>query len=93
MGASRRRSTFSIAFACLRSYWMIAAGIVGGLAAAIFGYIDYRAIPVDTRARRVGRIHGMGIALASVCLRRRPPIVRPRAPPDPALTSTSMSAQ
>jgi hypothetical protein len=27
------------------AYWMIAAGIVGGLAAAPFGWIDWFAIP------------------------------------------------
>jgi uncharacterized membrane protein len=65
------------------SYWMIAAGIVGGLAAALFGFIDYRAIPEDTRARRVGRIHGMGnlvvvlLFAASWWLRRASPAEPP----------------
>lgn len=42
------------------SYWMIAAGIVGGLLAAPFGLIDWLAIPRGTRARRVGAVHGLG---------------------------------
>ena len=42
------------------AYWMILAGIIGGLAAAPFGLIDYLAIPRDTRARTVGLIHGVG---------------------------------
>src|SRR5918912_1274347 len=42
------------------SYWMIIAGIVGGLAAAPFGLIDYLAIPRGTRARSVGLVHGLG---------------------------------
>ena len=42
------------------SYWMIIAGIVGGLAAAPFGLIDYLAIPQGTRARSVGLVHGLG---------------------------------
>lgn len=42
------------------SYWMIIAGIIGGLAAALFGYIDYRGVPMGTRAQRVGRLHGLG---------------------------------
>jgi uncharacterized membrane protein len=42
------------------SYWMIAAGIVTGLLAAPFGLIDWLAIPSDTRAKRVGAIHGLG---------------------------------
>jgi len=42
------------------SFWTIAAGIVGGLAAAIFGLIDWLAIPDGTRARSVGLWHGLG---------------------------------
>lgn len=42
------------------SFWAIAAGLVGGLAAAIFGLIDWMAIPKNTRARRVGVLHGGG---------------------------------
>jgi uncharacterized membrane protein len=42
------------------SFWAIAAGIVGGLAAAVFGLIDWLAIPRGTRARGVGLIHGAG---------------------------------
>ena len=44
----------------LVSFWMIVAGLIGGLVAAPFGLIDYLAIPRDTRARRVGLIHGLG---------------------------------
>lgn len=40
------------------SYWMIAAGIIGGLLAAIFGLIDWIAIPAGTRAKRIGLLHG-----------------------------------
>lgn len=42
------------------SFWMIAAGIVGGLAAALFGLIDWLAIPQRTRARAIGLWHGLG---------------------------------
>jgi uncharacterized membrane protein len=42
------------------AFWMIAAGIVGGLAAAPFGLIDYLAIPSGTRAKSVGLLHGVG---------------------------------
>jgi uncharacterized membrane protein len=31
-----------------------------GLAAALFGLIDYTAIPSGTRAKRVGALHGIG---------------------------------
>ncbi len=42
------------------AYWMIIAGIIGGLVAAPFGLIDYLAIPQGTRARSVGLLHGVG---------------------------------
>src|SRR5687768_15558028 len=42
------------------AYYMIGAGIIGGLAAAIPGTIDWLAIPRGTRARRIGLIHGVG---------------------------------
>jgi uncharacterized membrane protein len=44
----------------IASYWMILAGIVGGLVAAVFGAIDFAAIPDGTRARRIGLMHGIG---------------------------------
>ncbi len=42
------------------AYWMIAAGIIGGLAAALPGWIDWFAIPSGTRAKSVGLLHGIG---------------------------------
>jgi uncharacterized membrane protein len=42
------------------AYWMIAAGIIGALAAAPFGWIDWFAIPRGTRAKSVGLWHGAG---------------------------------
>lgn len=42
------------------SYDMIGAGIVGGLIAAVPGIIDYLAIPSNTRAKRIGLLHGLG---------------------------------
>src|SRR5215470_4726297 len=41
------------------SFWMIAAGIIGGLLAALFGFIDYLYVPSGTRARRIGLLHGV----------------------------------
>ncbi|CAN5186476.1 hypothetical protein BH20ACI2_BH20ACI2_22920 [soil metagenome] len=41
------------------SYWMIAAGIIGGLVAASTGWIDWFGIPKGTRAKRIGLIHGL----------------------------------
>src|SRR5918996_3798941 len=39
-------------------YWNIAGGIIGGLLAAVFGLIDWFAIPGGTRAKRIGLLHG-----------------------------------
>ena len=70
------------------AYWMIAAGLVGGLAAAVPGWVDWWAIPRGTRAKAVGLWHGVGNVLgvlglfgASWWLRRE----TPTAPPDLAL--------
>jgi uncharacterized membrane protein len=43
----------------LVSYYMIGAGVVGGLAAALFGWLDWIAIPSGTRAKRIGLWHGV----------------------------------
>lgn len=40
------------------AYWMIAAGLIGGAAAAVFGWLDWLTIPAGTRARSIGLIHG-----------------------------------
>jgi uncharacterized membrane protein len=42
------------------SAYAIAVGVLGGLAAALFGLIDWLAVPTGTRARRVGLWHGLG---------------------------------
>jgi uncharacterized membrane protein len=42
------------------SYHMIAAGVLTGLVAAIFGFLDYLGIPAGTRAKRIGVLHGVG---------------------------------
>lgn len=42
------------------SYWMIAAGLVGGLLAALFGFMDWMGIRSNTRAKSVGGYHGLG---------------------------------
>src|SRR5919202_6749193 len=42
------------------SYYCIAAGIIGGLAAAVFGLWDWFYIPAGTRAKAIGLWHGGG---------------------------------
>ena len=63
------------------AYWMITAGIIGGLAAAPFGFADWLGIPGGTRAKRIGLLHGGGnlivvfLFAASWVLRRDNPTV------------------
>ena len=42
------------------AYWMTVAGVLGGLAAAPFGFVDWLHVPRGTRAKRVGAWHGGG---------------------------------
>ena len=42
------------------AFYMIGAGVVAGLLAAVFGLIDWLAIPSATRAKRIGAVHGVG---------------------------------
>lgn len=49
------RETFALAAA-----FTIAAGVIGGFVAGLFGLIDWLAIPTGTRARSIGLFHGAG---------------------------------
>ena len=49
------------------AFWTIVAGVIGGLAAAVPGFIDWLGIPRGTRARTVGLYH-MVLNLAVVGL-------------------------
>lgn len=42
------------------AFWNIAAGVIGGLAAALFGFIDWLNVPSGTRAKQIGLLHGGG---------------------------------
>jgi uncharacterized membrane protein len=65
----------------LVAFWMMAAGVVGGIVAAPFGLVDYLAIPKHTRARAVGLLHGAGngvvllLFIGSLLLRYSAPAV------------------
>lgn len=65
------------------AYYMIGAGVIGGLAAAVFGWLDWIAIPGGTRAKRIGLWHGAGnvvvvaLFILSWVLRRESPIEPP----------------
>jgi uncharacterized membrane protein len=49
------------------SYWMIGAGIITGLIAAIPGAVDWVAIPANTRAKAIGLWHAIGNVVVLVC--------------------------
>ena len=42
------------------SYYLIAAGVIGGLLAAVFGAIDWFNLPSSSRAWYMGLLHGIG---------------------------------
>jgi len=45
-------------------YWNIAGGIAGGLVAAVFGFVDWLAIPPGTRAKAIGLWHAFAMIVA-----------------------------
>lgn len=65
------------------AFYMIGAGILVGLIAAVFGLLDWLGIPGDTRAKRIGAVHGLGnvlvvlLFLASFFLRWTDPVSPP----------------
>lgn len=75
------------------AYWLIVAGLVSGVLAAIFGFVDWLAIPRHTRARRIGAWHGGGnavvLALFAISLAQR--AGDPLAPPAVAIALSSMA--
>jgi uncharacterized membrane protein len=41
-------------------FWDITAGLAGAVVAAVPGLVDWLAIPAGTRAKKIGRWHGIG---------------------------------
>lgn len=48
------------------AFWLIVAGVVTGIFAAVPGVVDWMAIPRRTRARRVGTLHALVMAAVLV---------------------------
>lgn len=46
--------------------YTMGVGIIGGLVAGVFGFIDWTAIPGGTRAKRIGAAHGIGNVIVLV---------------------------
>ena len=72
------------------SYWMIAAGIIGGLLAAVFGVIDWWAIPSGTRAKTIGLMHG-GVNVVVVLLFIGSWLLRNSSAQNPSSTALALS--
>lgn len=72
------------------AFWMMAAGIIGGLLAAPFGFLDWRAIPQQTRAKSVGALHGLGNVLV-LLLFGSSWLIRRSTPDDPAALASVLS--
>jgi len=72
------------------AFYMIAAGIIGGLAAAVFGALDWLAIPRRTRAWSIGLWHGAGNVVV-VALFAASWLMRYSDPGAPAATALALS--
>ena len=46
-------------------FWNIVVGVSAAVVAALFGFIDWTGIPSNTRARRIGAVHGIGNVAAT----------------------------
>jgi uncharacterized membrane protein len=74
------------------AFWMIGAGVIMGLLAAVPGFVDWLAIPSGTRAKAIGLWHGAGnvvvvlLFAGSWLLRRADP-----AAPDPSAYTLSFA--
>jgi uncharacterized membrane protein len=65
------------------AWWLIAVGVGTGLVAAVFGLIDWLAVPRGTRAKRIGLLHALGNA-GVLALFGASWALRADAPGDPA---------
>ena len=74
----------------LIAYWLIPPGVITGLAAAVFGLIDWTKIPGSTRAKRVGTLHGVGNVVV-VLLFSASWLLRGGASTDPGLLALALS--
>jgi uncharacterized membrane protein len=72
------------------SFWMICAGVIAGLVAAPFGFIDWLGIPSGTRAKRVGLLHGVGNVVV-VLLFTASWFMRQQDPATPAMLAMVLS--
>jgi uncharacterized membrane protein len=72
------------------AWYMIGVGVVGGLLAAVFGLIDWLAIPANTRAKSIGLWHG-GLNVLVVLLFIGSFLVRRSDPANPSGAALALS--
>src|SRR5689334_622794 len=72
------------------AYYMMPAGIIGGLLAALFGLIDWLGIPGGTRAKAVATTHGLGNVLM-ILLFGGSWLLRQNVPSDPGVFAYILS--
>jgi uncharacterized membrane protein len=73
------------------AFYMIGAGIIGGLLAAVFGLVDWLANPRNTRAKTLGLWHGGGNVVV-VVLFVLSWLLRRATPGDPSSLAVTLSA-
>ncbi|HEY5884399.1 MAG TPA: DUF2231 domain-containing protein [Pyrinomonadaceae bacterium] len=74
----------------LVSFWMIISGVIGGFVAAIFGLVDFLAIPTRTRAKAVGLLHAI-TALSVLTLFLASWLIRYNDPDSPSTLALLLS--
>ncbi len=73
------------------SDWMIFAGVIGAVIAAVFGLIDWVSIPRRTRAKKVGFLHGVGNVVVAGLFAASWFLRQPN-PSDPAILTILLSS-
>ena len=73
------------------SEWMIFAGVIGAVIAAVFGLIDWVSIPRRTRAKKVGFLHGVGNVVVAGLFAASWFLRQPN-PSDPAIPTIILSS-
>jgi uncharacterized membrane protein len=72
------------------TYWLLISGVIGGLVAALFGWIDWFAIPNGTRAKTVGLIHA-GVNAAALVVFALSWYLRPSPTAQPPMLASALA--
>jgi uncharacterized membrane protein len=72
------------------AFWMIAVGVIGGLAAIVFGAIDFASVPDGTRAHSIGVVHAL-LSVSMVVLFAVSWLLRMGAPGEPGVIPILLS--